>query len=193
MIISFFNVLNNSLVRYWPLAVTSVAEGYTSIKRIEEFLLKTESHHRHENHHQQQEKIKQQYVDSRDNGVDVKATIDGMNNEILLKQTGMDTEDVIIMDNVTAKWGGMGNGGNGLYNVNSRFKRGQLYGIVGGIGAGKSTLLQVLLNELGVVEGNLTINGKISYASQEPFLFEASVRENITFMGEYDEKRLVLI
>ncbi|XP_049547987.1 ATP-binding cassette sub-family C member 4-like [Anopheles darlingi] len=39
MLISFFSVIHHSMVEYWPLAVTSAAEGWISLKRIQAFLL----------------------------------------------------------------------------------------------------------------------------------------------------------
>ncbi|XP_050079430.1 probable multidrug resistance-associated protein lethal(2)03659 [Anopheles maculipalpis] len=39
MLISFFSVIHHSMVEFWPLAVTSAAEGWISLKRIQEFLL----------------------------------------------------------------------------------------------------------------------------------------------------------
>ncbi|XP_055536676.1 ATP-binding cassette subfamily C member 4-like isoform X2 [Wyeomyia smithii] len=38
MLISFFSVIHHSMVEFWPLAVTSCAEAWVSMKRIEEFL-----------------------------------------------------------------------------------------------------------------------------------------------------------
>lgn len=37
--IAYFNFINQNLVHFWPIAVTSVAEGWISLKRVEEFLL----------------------------------------------------------------------------------------------------------------------------------------------------------
>lgn len=182
MIISFFNVLNNSLVRYWPLAVTCVAEGYTSVKRIEKFLLKTEIHQQYDYTNvgiiAVNNNLKETIVEDGD-GVreDITDAVSIGNNTV--------TEDVIIMDNVTAKW----DNGSGLINVNIRFEAGELYGIVGSVGSGKTTLFQVLLGELAVMDGGVTINGSISYTSQEPWLFEATVRENIIFTETFDEIR----
>ncbi|XP_055617495.1 ATP-binding cassette sub-family C member 4-like isoform X2 [Toxorhynchites rutilus septentrionalis] len=39
MLVSFFSVINHSVVEFWPLAVTSCAEAWVSMKRIEKFLL----------------------------------------------------------------------------------------------------------------------------------------------------------
>lgn len=38
MLISFFSVIHHSMVEFWPLAVTSAAEGWISLKRIQQFL-----------------------------------------------------------------------------------------------------------------------------------------------------------
>lgn len=39
IVTSYFNLLYSSMLHFWPLALTSVAEGLISIRRIEEFLL----------------------------------------------------------------------------------------------------------------------------------------------------------
>lgn len=64
-----------------------------------------------------------------------------------------------------------------------------LHTIVGTVGSGKSTLFQIILDELQIERGRLTINGTISYACQEPWLFEGTVRQNILFTEEYEEER----
>lgn len=76
-----------------------------------------------------------------------------------------------------------------LENINVDFTRGQLIGVIGSIGAGKSSLLQVLLHELPLKSGSLIVNGSTSYASQEPWIFPATVRQNILFGQEYDRDR----
>jgi ATP-binding cassette subfamily C (CFTR/MRP) protein 4 len=46
-----------------------------------------------------------------------------------------------------------------------------------------------LLRELPVLKGDIQITGTVSYASQEPWNFNNSVRNNILFGSEYDERR----
>ncbi|XP_050352389.1 uncharacterized protein LOC126774816 [Nymphalis io] len=76
-----------------------------------------------------------------------------------------------------------------LKNITMHLKKGKLCAIIGAVGSGKSSLLQVLLRELPVNSGNLTIKGSMSYACQESWLFPATVRENILFGLPYDVNR----
>ncbi|XP_022899785.2 ATP-binding cassette sub-family C member 4-like isoform X1 [Onthophagus taurus] len=68
-----------------------------------------------------------------------------------------------------------------LSNITLNIKPGSLTAIVGTVGSGKTSLLQLLLKELSPGNGTLEINGEISYASQEPWLFSSNVKNNILF------------
>lgn len=76
-----------------------------------------------------------------------------------------------------------------LHDLNVSIPTGTHCGIIGPVGSGKSSFLQLLLGELKHTAGKIQIGGKISYASQEPWLFSASVRKNILFGEKFDEKR----
>lgn len=47
----------------------------------------------------------------------------------------------------------------------------------------------MLLGELPILDGTATIHGDISYASQEPWLFTGTVRNNILFGEKFDRKK----
>ena len=53
----------------------------------------------------------------------------------------------------------------------------------------QSSLLNALLGELPVQTGKVFVLGKIAYASQEPWLFFGTVRENIVFCHPFNEKK----
>lgn len=53
----------------------------------------------------------------------------------------------------------------------------------------QSSLLQVILRELPLLEGKITVSGTISYASQEPWLFSGSIQQNIIFDSPMDKER----
>ncbi|XP_020292124.1 probable multidrug resistance-associated protein lethal(2)03659 isoform X2 [Pseudomyrmex gracilis] len=87
----------------------------------------------------------------------------------------------ISMKNVNASWGTDVETVHALHNINFQQKTGQLYAIVGSVGAGKSSLIQAILGELKISSGQIFTNGKISYASQESWLFSGTVQNNILF------------
>lgn len=76
-----------------------------------------------------------------------------------------------------------------LNDVSMEVKRGLLVGVLGHVGSGKSSLLQTILRELPIESGKLTVNGNLSFASQEPWVFSGSIRQNILFGCEMDKDR----
>ena len=67
--------------------------------------------------------------------------------------------------------------------------------VTGGIASGKTTLCKALLREIPRVEGQLSFTpspNQVAYCDQDPFLFNASIRENVlgfsTFNGPWYEQ-----
>jgi ATP-binding cassette subfamily C (CFTR/MRP) protein 4 len=79
-----------------------------------------------------------------------------------------------------------------IQNINLKADNGLIV-LTGPMASGKSLLLHVIMEEYRSVEGNLNINGKISYASQEPWLFPSTIKQNILFGENYDEKRYLKV
>ncbi|XP_060518435.1 probable multidrug resistance-associated protein lethal(2)03659 [Cylas formicarius] len=94
----------------------------------------------------------------------------------------------IHMDNVSVTWVKKSNT-NILNNISMDATSGQLAAVIGPVGSGKTTLLHAILKELLPVSGTARIQGRISYASQEPWVFVGSVRDNITFGQEFNVER----
>ncbi|XP_063223820.1 ATP-binding cassette sub-family C member 4-like isoform X2 [Bacillus rossius redtenbacheri] len=93
----------------------------------------------------------------------------------------------VSMENVTARWDKWSNELT-LSNINIRVKTGSLVAIIGSTGSGKSSLLHSILGELPLVSGAVGVEGGLSYAGQEPWVFGDTVRQNITFARPHDEQ-----
>lgn len=76
-----------------------------------------------------------------------------------------------------------------LDGITVRVKRGSLVGIVGAVGSGKTSFLQALMRELPLESGSIAMCGSVSYASQEPWVFAGSARQNILFGQEMERAR----
>jgi ATP-binding cassette subfamily C (CFTR/MRP) protein 4 len=76
-----------------------------------------------------------------------------------------------------------------LNNINLEFAVGQLTCIIGEVGSGKSALIQMLAGELPPSTG--TIRQKpdltMSYAPQDPWIMDGTVRENILLGRPFDD------
>nr|XP_023023160.1 probable multidrug resistance-associated protein lethal(2)03659 [Leptinotarsa decemlineata] len=106
------------------------------------------------------------------------------NNDIKFSNT----KQPVILRDLTAKWN-LASSDTALNNVNLKVNKGSLVGIIGPVGSGKSSLLQAILGELELTSGTIDVNGTISYASQEPWVFAATIRQNILFGSSYDKLR----
>lgn len=94
-------------------------------------------------------------------------------------------ETALVLHDVSASWIGDPNF-MALKNISFRLRPGKLCAIIGAVGSGKSSILQLLLKELPAATGTVSINGKLSYACQEAWLFPSTVRENILFGLPFD-------
>jgi len=50
-------------------------------------------------------------------------------------------------------------------------------------------MLMAILGELPLDSGSVMTKGKIAYASQEPWIFNGTIKYNITFGQEFDDER----
>ena len=90
-----------------------------------------------------------------------------------------------------------------LKDASFRFEKGKKYALIGPSGCGKSTLLKILLGWLPEYQGTIRFDGRdireytpeqlqqqMSYIEQNVFLFNASIRENITLDEDFTEEQL---
>ncbi|XP_063924526.1 ATP-binding cassette sub-family C member 4-like [Zophobas morio] len=93
----------------------------------------------------------------------------------------------IYAHNLTAKWNPSQEAA--IKNVDFILGCGQLVALTGDTGSGKSSLLQAILQELLIVDGNISQDGLISYASQNPWVFSATIQENIIFNETFNQNK----
>lgn len=170
------------MLYFWTVAFASIAECFVSIKRIEDFLLLPEDKETYcENLlRKTKENIKEEPIPD--------IIVNGYTKQRnrIVRINPFAEEKCVYFKNVTAMWG---NSQAGIEDISFQVKSGQFCAIVGPVGSGKSTILHTILHELEIDRGELTVNGIVSYSAQEPWLFDATVRQNILFTEEYDESR----
>ncbi|XP_018565514.1 probable multidrug resistance-associated protein lethal(2)03659 [Anoplophora glabripennis] len=173
---SYYATLRQVVVKFFPEAVTQLAETKVSVSRIRTFLMYEEI------------EVNFDFNVAADNKRS-KLQNGGMNSSL---KTSYPNQPVgIQLNKVSVKWI-KSLPDNALENITFDVNSKQLVTIIGPVGGGKTTLLNTILKELPPVEGTVNIRGSISYASQEPWLFGGSVRQNIIFgqkfnAAKYDE------
>ncbi|OLL26952.1 Metal resistance protein YCF1 [Neolecta irregularis DAH-3] len=96
-------------------------------------------------------------------------------------------DENISIENGTFRW--IRNSPNPtLQDINFTARKGDLSCIVGRVGCGKTSLISAMLGEMHKDSGNVVIKGKIAYAAQQPWIMNASIKENIIFGHRYEEE-----
>ncbi|KAI8366373.1 multi drug resistance-associated protein MRP [Choanephora cucurbitarum] len=73
-----------------------------------------------------------------------------------------------------------------LSNISLQVKKGQVTAIVGRVGSGKSSLISALLGDTVKVSGDVILRGSVAYVPQQPWVMNASLRDNIVFGHRWD-------
>ncbi|XP_039727463.1 ATP-binding cassette sub-family C member 2 [Pteropus medius] len=76
-----------------------------------------------------------------------------------------------------------------IQDVNLDIRPGQLVAVVGTVGSGKSSLMSALLGEMENIHGHIAIKGTVAYVPQQSWIQNGTVKDNILFGSELDEKR----
>ncbi|KAJ1970399.1 hypothetical protein H4R34_006068, partial [Dimargaris verticillata] len=73
-----------------------------------------------------------------------------------------------------------------LSEVNITCRKGELVAVVGRVGSGKSSLISAILGDMTKQDGAVTIRGHVAYVAQQPWIMNATLRDNILFGHRYD-------
>nr|XP_060623109.1 multidrug resistance-associated protein 1-like [Anolis sagrei ordinatus] len=78
-------------------------------------------------------------------------------------------------------------GASTLNKLNLEIPEGSLVAVVGQVGAGKSSLLSAILGEMLKTEGTAQRKGSVAYVSQQAWIQNATLQENILFGSELSQ------
>ena len=176
--LSLFQILRIPLDQLADM-VAHVQESKVSVDRIEEYLLEPET-----------DKYSQLITEKKD-------------------EVG---EPIIGFENGTFSWGGTDMADQAsadafkLMDLNLNFRVGKLNVVVGPTGSGKTSLLMGLLGEMTKLKGDVYLPGgasredlapdpdtglteSIAYCAQQAWLVNGTVKDNIVFASDWDQKR----
>lgn len=182
-ITAIYNQMRTVITIIFSLSITAFAEMNVTILRIQKLLIFDEKERDYE-YTYKSEKTNGAYPKTLES---MEGVMNGMNGSKLSFEFQKKVPKLVLSD-VCAKWLEQSSEDT-LSNITFDVAPNKMLAIIGPVGSGKSSIINLLLKELPVRSGRMEIVGKISFASQEPWLFSASVRQNILFGEKYNEER----
>ena len=81
-----------------------------------------------------------------------------------------------------------------LKGIYFKIKKGEHIGIIGEVGSGKTCLLNSIINNLAVLnkkdlDGNIKLSGKVSFVSQNSWILNDTIEQNILFFKPMDREK----
>jgi len=133
-------------------------------------------------------------------------------SQLITQKKDENGQPLIGFENGTFSWGGTDMADQAaadafkLIDLNVKFQPGKLNVVVGPTGSGKTSLLMGLLGEMTKLKGEVYLPGGVSredltpdpetgltesvaYCAQQAWLVNGTVKENIVFASEWDQKR----
>ncbi|XP_011701753.1 PREDICTED: multidrug resistance-associated protein 4-like [Wasmannia auropunctata] len=211
-----FHFLRQTAAAYFPHALITLGESIVSMNRLEDFLLMDEVNlGRSEKTPQLQSKSqKPDEANNEEKHTDKYISKNGSTGPSEPQGLPVDLSVCVKLQHVSANWLSDQLPPT-LCNINLTIKPGQMCVMIGAVGSGKSSVLHLLMKELDLGAGSASLthgcpkynfhhnlsncyftsnsNLRISYASQEPWLFNGTVRDNILFGQLYDKARYMKV
>ncbi|XP_076093490.1 ATP-binding cassette sub-family C member 3-like isoform X1 [Mytilus galloprovincialis] len=76
-----------------------------------------------------------------------------------------------------------------LGGINVNIKEGKLIAVVGQVGSGKSSFISSILGEMEKLDGEVLVKGSVAYVSQEAWIQNLTVRDNILYGHTLSERK----
>ncbi|XP_046739576.1 multidrug resistance-associated protein 1 isoform X5 [Diprion similis] len=93
----------------------------------------------------------------------------------------------LVIENGTFTWNVDESDKPTLRNINLHVQQGHLVAFVGSVGSGKSSLVSALLGEMDRLGGKVNTKGSIAYVSQQAWIQNATLQDNILFGKSLDK------
>ncbi|KAJ1673815.1 hypothetical protein EV182_004504, partial [Spiromyces aspiralis] len=178
---AFFNLVRQTVTNFVPRAFESFGEMRVSVRRITDFLLLAEE---------------SSTADSDGGGAEGSSTEkrsgDGIEGVVRIRDATLGFREKKSSSPLPHKETESDTGQSNavLFDINLELHPKELLAIVGPVGCGKSSLCYAVLGELLTLRGSVLVNTpscSISYASQSPWIFGGTIRDNILFGKPYEE------
>ncbi|KAI5461810.1 P-loop containing nucleoside triphosphate hydrolase protein [Mariannaea sp. PMI_226] len=176
--LALFNSLRIPL-KIFPIVLGQVMEAWSSLRRIEEFLMEPE--------HLEYvvRKPTNQAAIILQNASFSWETCTNEHNSMGTNES----DEVSPPDNWVSSLSDEKGEGFNLQNLNLNISQGELIAVIGSVGSGKSSLLAALAGEMHMICGEATVNSSTSFCPQCPWIQNTTVRNNITFGTQMEEQR----
>ncbi|CAH0698828.1 unnamed protein product [Spodoptera exigua] len=194
----YYNITKQTMTLYFPQAVGQIAEMNVAIQRIRDYLLTEECSlpERLLTNVQHVPPVRKKRVVIIEPHNELKpyqrnpAPGPSKEKDIIKEKVKEPRKEEIAIkfENASSRWIKSADKDD-VNNLDLTIFKGSLTTVIGAVGSGKSTLLHIVLSELPCTNGSVQINGTISYASQDPWLFVGSVRQNILFGQAFQKSR----
>ena len=206
MLMAFMNVLRITFLSNIGYGLQSVFDAMASLGRIQDFLLLKTLPHLSENPDEEDvwpEQTRVQTISRKscDSLISEYITDEnkckdgGPQGNIILKQdeafndpADKELNNACVVSNLTLHSNERSNK-HILRDISFEAAQSSLVVLSGPVGSGKSSVLSAINQEVAISEGNIFCAGTIAYVSQTPWVFPGTIRENILFGEDYDEKR----
>lgn len=76
-----------------------------------------------------------------------------------------------------------------LYDINLDCRAGTLTAVIGSVGSGKSSFLQGIAGGMKLVSGGVSVRGRLALVSQQVWLTNHMLRDNVRFNSEWDQEK----
>ncbi|OUT20980.1 hypothetical protein CAS74_003977 [Pichia kudriavzevii] len=175
--VTLFNILTGH-VALLPTALTSASDAWIAFTRVQVFLLAAEE--------KPDDLYNKHGFNPENPAIHINnASFDWLSEANSIETASDDGADISTSDESTKEKDE--HSVNDLHHINLNIKHGEFVVITGSIGSGKSSLLAAINGDMTRLTGSVDISGDIVLCAN-PWIQNATVRDNITFGLDYDKK-----